>query len=1336
MSITSRGPRRRRGLVGTVSAGAATALAAATLGVPPAGAAPHATVKHRIDKPLPSSVKGAGSLALGTQRTAGDRVDQDLRRATGTVDVMLELDAAPAVRAFGLARGRGVAAAKSAARSQTAAVRTAQRAVESHFGAGATRARTLYRAHAAYAGIAVQTDASRLAALASLPGVKAVHRLTPKSTSNSSSVPLIGAPKAWAGRDDTGEGIRIGIIDTGIDYTHADFGGEGTTAAFEAAKASTAFLGTPKVVGGYDFAGDDYDGDDPASVPVPDRNPLDCEGHGSHVAGTTAGLGVAADGSTWTGGYADPIDPEQVRIGPGVAPGANLYALKVFGCEGSTNLVGQALDWAADPNGDGDVSDHLDVVNMSLGSSYGSPQDPDSVASNNLAVLGTVVVASIGNSGDVYEVGGSPGNARRVLGVAASDDGDDVVDGLKVDSPTGIEPADTIDGHQDDVFAALRSDSYGWATEAGATDAPVVTIGDWSKPVDGSNDIDGCDPYSSADASTVAGKVVMLWWLDGNGRRCGSQARADEAYAAGAAGVIYGSDSNAFSAGVLGDAHIPAMLLVKQGRDAIKARLDASAEVRVTMTNALRNAVTVRNPGAVDQLAGFSSRGVGVAGGVKPDVTAPGVTTFSVAVGTGDEGVAESGTSMASPHVAGEAALVRAAHPGWTVEEVKAAIMNTATQDVFVGPGHTGETYGPERVGSGRVVADAAVDTATLAYVTDDPGAVSVSFGPVAVTTATRTLTKTVRVVNKRPTQVAEYALDYVAAHPTPGVTYTLSPSQVRVPAGGSVDVRVTATFTRSALQAVSDPTVDSDPLQIGFMTNQRTDAGGRIVLSPVGGTSGGDLRVPVWSAPRPASSMRAAAGATVTGSGTVQHAFLPLTGSGVDNAEDPEDPGPEDYASTVSTFQLQATSPRIPDCSPSRVLDCLETADDRGADLRYVGSASDWAAWGDQDKGNALLTFGISTHGPWRTPASEVEFDVYLDTDGDGTADAVAYTTRYATATDDYDYFLTELVDLRAGHVGDVIDDQLTNGVDGSFDTNLFNSDSLAMPVSIEALLGAGLVPSAASRVRYWVASYSQSGQVDTVGSAVAPLTVSLASPGLSAFGDYGTLLNTDLPGATLDVYRDAASASVDKPQGLLLLHHLNTDGARAQVVTVKRASTTKLVASPTTIGYGGHTVLTATVSPSSATGTVTFAYNGTVMRTVKVSGGKAVLRVGGLARGTASLTASYSGDASTTASRSATAKVVVNGLTSRTTLTTSATGYRYGARPVLTATLAPSAATGTVVFRDGSRVLGTRTVRSGRATLWAPVLSKGTHRVTATYSGSRAYNPSTSRTVTLTVR
>jgi hypothetical protein len=104
-----------------------------------------------------------------------------------------------------------------------------------------------------------------------------------------------------------------------------------------------------------------------------------------------------------------------MRIGPGMAPRASLYGLRVFGCAGSSNVVGRALDFAADPNGDGDPSDRLDVGNMSLGEDFGSSQDGDSIASNNLALIGTVVVASIGNGDDLYDVGGSPGNAQRVL---------------------------------------------------------------------------------------------------------------------------------------------------------------------------------------------------------------------------------------------------------------------------------------------------------------------------------------------------------------------------------------------------------------------------------------------------------------------------------------------------------------------------------------------------------------------------------------------------------------------------------------------------------------------------------------------------------------------------------------------------------------------------------------------------------------------------------------------------------------------------------------------------------------------------------------------------------
>ncbi|WP_270888661.1 S8 family serine peptidase [Pedococcus sp. 5OH_020] len=1322
--------RHRRGYVAAVGVSALSVLAAAALGAAPATAVPSdGSSGHRGAANLPKGLTSAGSYRLGTQRTSAEKVDRSLAGAKGQVDVMIELEEAPASSAFTTARSRGPVASKTAGRAQTAVVKRAQATVESHFGEGATRARTLYRAHALYSGVAVRTDASRVQALAALPGVKAVHRITPKRVSNSSSVPLIGAPEVWKGRGETGQGVRVGVIDTGIDYTHADFGGPGTKAAFEAASASNTFHPTAKVVGGYDFAGDAYNPSEGNAVPVPDANPIDCEGHGSHVSGTAAGLGVNAGGTTYTGGYSSDIDPASLSIGPGVAPGASLYALKVFGCEGDTSILGQALDWAADPNGDGDLSDRLDVVNMSLGSSYGSPDDPDAVASNNLAALGTVVVASIGNSGDVYDVGGSPGNATRVLAVAASDDGNDVVDGLKVDSPAGIEPANTVDAKQDNVFAALRSAAYDWENGPGLTNTEVVTLGDWSVDASTANNTDGCSAFSTADAAKVAGKIVMTKWFDGVGRRCGSVGRSGNARAAGAAGVIFGSDVNSFSAGVTGDTVIPAMLTVNQATLAIKSKLDAGTPVRVTMTNALRNSGTIVNHRAVDQVAGFSSRGVGIAGNVKPDVAAPGVTTFSAAVGSGNEGVAESGTSMAAPHVAGEAALVRGVHSTWSVEEVKAAIMNTATQDVYVGPNHTGDVYGPERVGSGRVKVAQAVGTSTLAYVKDTPGAVSVSFGPVAVTAATTTLTKTVRVVNKRPTGTSAYTIGYQAAHPTPGVTYSFSPNQVSLPAGGSVDVKVTATITRSALRAVQDPTTESDPLGIGIRRSYRADASGRMVLTPTPTTPGSALRVPVWSAPRPASVMKAAASSTVTGAGAVKTGTLALGGTGVSQGT-----GSTGYESMVSTFELQGTSPRIPSCSSTLIARCIAIGDDRSADLRYVGAASDAPISPSLD--DATLTFGISSYGRWRTPASYTEFDVVLDTNGDGTEDALVYNTRVVT-TDDYDYFLSELVDLRDPANPAVLDDQLVNGADGSLDTNLFNSDSLVLPVSVGVLKAAGLVAGTSPKVKYWVESYTgEAGRVDTQGSAAAPMTISLASPALSAYGDFGTLLSTDLPGELLDVRRDDASYASDKPQGLLLVHHLNTDGQRAQVVGVKAPSSTRLTSSATSYTYGGRPVLTATVTPANATGTVSFKDNGTVVRTVAVSGGKAVWTVTGQTRGTHTMTATYNGDASTLTSTSPGVRVTVAGLASKSTLAVNDRDYGYGYRPTLTATVTPSGATGTATFRDGARVLGTVPLSSGKAVYRAPVLARGTHYLTATYNGSSKYNPAGSAKVSVVVR
>lgn len=133
----------------------------------------------------------------------------------------------------------------------------------------------------------------------------------------------------------------------------------------------------------------------------PDNNPLDCEagGHGTHVSGTTAYYGVGEDGKTFRGDHTK-LTKDQVgkmRIGPGTAPGAELIGLRVFGCEGSTNLVIDAMDRALDPNMDGDFSDKADIINMSLGSDFGPADDPQNDLIDALSRQGILSVIAAGN---------------------------------------------------------------------------------------------------------------------------------------------------------------------------------------------------------------------------------------------------------------------------------------------------------------------------------------------------------------------------------------------------------------------------------------------------------------------------------------------------------------------------------------------------------------------------------------------------------------------------------------------------------------------------------------------------------------------------------------------------------------------------------------------------------------------------------------------------------------------------------------------------------------------------------------------------------------------------
>ncbi|HEY6327882.1 MAG TPA: S8 family serine peptidase, partial [Blastocatellia bacterium] len=439
------------------------------------------------------------------------------------VNVLIELVDEPAVKIYarqmavqGLSTEQKKAAAAAATRTQINLLKERQQAIASVVTGPEFGAKEIYRVQRAINGIAIQIESSKLEALRNLPGVKAVYIITPEYPVTAISMPFLGMPNLWGNTlglpsDITGTGVKIGIIDTGVDYQHPNFGGTGALADYQAnprTSITPALFPTPKVVGGTDFAGDAYTG---SNTPAPDPNPMDCNGHGSHVAGIAAGLGVNSDGTTYTGVYGPSTPFSSLKIGPGAAPGASLYAIRVFGCSGSTNLTVQGIDWALDPDQDGDLSDHLDVINMSLGSSFGMPSNTSLIASNNAALAGVVVVAAAGNDGDTYFIASAPSNAGRAISVAASIDNRLPGGVVEVNSPGAIA------GN----YAAAGAAFGGSAPNPSGQTGNVVLVQSGS-----GTPSQGCSAFTNAAA--VAGNIALI-----DRGTCSFQAKVANAQAAG-----------------------------------------------------------------------------------------------------------------------------------------------------------------------------------------------------------------------------------------------------------------------------------------------------------------------------------------------------------------------------------------------------------------------------------------------------------------------------------------------------------------------------------------------------------------------------------------------------------------------------------------------------------------------------------------------------------------------------------------------------------------------------------------------------------------------------------
>ncbi|MGH3386366.1 MAG: S8 family serine peptidase [Nocardioidaceae bacterium] len=468
-----------------------------------------------------------------------------------------------------------------------------------------------------------------------------------------------------------------------------------------------------KVVTGHDFVNDDDD-------------PMDDYGHGTHVAGI-----VAADGD--------------VR---GVAPGAQLAAYKVldrFG-RGQLSDILPALDTAVAP----DNPHRADVINMSL-SGPGDGTDALSVAAGQAVEAGAVVVGSAGNSGPGAQSVGSPAAAEAVLAVGAS------VSGLEVPRATMVEPFE-----QD--LRGVRRD-FSAHPPAEPTRLDVVDIGTGAP--------------GSYDDVDVTGKAVLIY-DDGNAL---DKATAAEQRGARAAFFFIpdfwpwneGARPAAPGLAPPGDA---AAMADAFGTDADDGRLESLVSMQIpgasasTLQAELADGtvrVELTGTDATDQLADFSSRGPSGRFGLKPDLVAPGVEILSTLPG-GTHGRG-SGTSMAAPHVAGAAALVRQGHPDWTVGQVAGALTGTAVRLADATP---------LEQGAGRLD----VLAATGAGVVPTSRALSLGLADLAAADVDRAATMTLD--NLGPT--ARTAALTVRSQPGPDASVTVEPAQVTVPPNGSAD--------------------------------------------------------------------------------------------------------------------------------------------------------------------------------------------------------------------------------------------------------------------------------------------------------------------------------------------------------------------------------------------------------------------------------------------------------------------------------------------------------------------------------------------------------------------
>jgi subtilisin family serine protease len=508
-------------------------------------------------------------------------------------------------------------------------------------------------------GMTLELTAAEAAQLAKLPGVRQVQPDFVRQLATDSGPRWINADDVWAGTaglaPNKGEGVVVGLIDSGINRTHPSFAATGPVDGYvhqnprghlfgRCAIAATAAECNNKLIGIYDFS----TGDQSEEV----DNGLDVSGHGSHVASTAIGNTL-----NFTFNVGNTSASRQLS---GVAPHGNLISYKA--CEQRSNGSTCVGSWLVASINQA-VEDGVDVINYSIGGGSRNPWlSPDALGMLAARDAGTVVVVAAGNEGPGPGSITGPGDAPWVIGAANATHDRAVVNKL----------ADLAGGNSAPPSGGTllgAGDTVGLPPRALVFDPqfPRCSIGD-----------------SLDDAASGASNPWQPGRFNGEIVVCerGVQARVAKSAnvrLAGGGGMIL-VNTAAEGESIVADQHsIPTVHLGYSAGQQLRAWLASGSGHTGRITGASLESL----PEVADILNASSGRGPSpsIDGIVKPDLAAPG-TDIVAAQGTGTGFIGRSGTSMATPHIAGAAALVIAGRPNWSPSAVESALITTARASI------------------------------------------------------------------------------------------------------------------------------------------------------------------------------------------------------------------------------------------------------------------------------------------------------------------------------------------------------------------------------------------------------------------------------------------------------------------------------------------------------------------------------------------------------------------------------------------------------------------------------------------------------------------------------